>query len=330
MRVPGLVDLQVNGYKGVDFSSIALTQDDFIPACRQLVEAGTTGFLPTIITSPDEVYKRNLSIMADAMESAEGGEFRGHLLGIHIEGPFISGQDGARGAHNSKWVRKPDVTYLEKLLEWAGEKVKMLTIAAELEGAEELARYAVSRGITVALGHQMADEKDLERLVTAGAKAITHLGNGIPMVLNRHHNPIWAALANDDLVATIITDGHHLPPSVIKTIIRTKGPQRCIVISDASSLAGLPPGRYETLGHKVILEESGRLSDPQTGYLCGSSATMLQCMNHLASLKPVSSEELIAMGFYNPLKLIGLGPEDVTPGRDVWFDKKKRVFSLQK
>ena len=122
----------------------------------------------------------------------------------------------------------------------------------------------------------------------------------------------------------------NLPPSLLKTIIRTKGPQRCIVISDASSLAGLPPGRYETLGHKVILEETGRLYDPATGYMVGSSATMLQCMNYLASLNLVSIDELIAMGFYNPLKLIGLGPEDVTPGRDVWFDKKKRVFSLQK
>jgi N-acetylglucosamine-6-phosphate deacetylase len=327
MKIPGLVDLQVNGYKGVDFSSIALTQEDFIRACRQLVEAGTTGFLPTIITSPDEVYKRNLSIMANVVERKE---FRGRLLGIHLEGPFISAQDGARGAHNSKWTRKPDIAYLEKLLAWAGSKVKLITVAAELEGAEDLARYAVSRGITVALGHQMANEEDLAKLVRAGARAITHLGNGVPMVINRHHNPIWAALAEDGLVATIITDGHHLLPSLIKTIIRTKSPQRCIIISDASSLAGLPPGRYETLGHRVILEKTGRLSDPQTGYLCGSSATMLQCLNHLASLKLVSSEELIAMGFYNPLKLIGLGPEDVTPGRDVWFDKKKRVFSLQK
>ncbi len=323
MKIPGLVDLQVNGYKGVDFSSIALTQEDFIRACRQLLEAGTTGFLPTIITSPDEVYKRNLAIMSSVMEQPE---FHGRLLGIHIEGPFISGQDGARGAHNSKWTRKPDIAYLEKLLAWAGGKVKLITVAAELEGAEDLARYAVSRGITVALGHQMANEEDLAKLVRAGARAITHLGNGVPMVINRHHNPIWAALAEDGLVATIITDGHHLPPAVLKTIIRTKGPHRCIVISDASSLAGLPPGRYETLGHKVILEKTGRLSDPQTGYLCGSSATMLQCMNHLASLNLASTDELIEMGFYNPLKLIGLKPEDVASEQDIYFDEKHPVF----
>jgi len=327
MNIPGLVDLQVNGYKGVDFSSASLTQDDFIRACRQLLEAGTTAFLPTMITSPEDVYERNLAIMADAMEQPE---FCGHLLGIHIEGPFISGHDGARGAHNANWVREPDVTYLEKLIDWAGGKVKLITIAAELEGAEELSRYAISRGIAVSLGHQMADERALQNLVRAGARAITHLGNGVPMTLHRHHNPIWAALAEDGLVATIITDGHHLPPSVLKTIIRTKGPHRCIVISDASSLAGLPPGRYETLGHKVILEETGRLYDPATGYLVGSSATMLQCMNYLASLKLVSADELIAMGFYNPLKLIGLVPKDVAQESNIRFDETKQVFYLEK
>lgn len=327
MKIPGLVDLQVNGYKGVDFSSANLTQEDFILACRQLFEAGTTAFLPTIITSPEDVYKRNLTIMASVLER---DEFRGRLLGIHLEGPFISPQEGACGSHNPKWVIKPDINYLERLINWTGGKVKLLTIAAELDGAEELTLYAISRGITVSLGHQMADEKNLQDLVRAGASAITHLGNGVPMTLNRHHNPILSALAEDGLVATIITDGHHLPPSLIKTIVRTKGPQRCIVISDASSLAGLPPGRYETLGHKVILEETGRLYDPQTGYLCGSSATMLQCMNYLASLKLVSITELIAMGFYNPLRLVGIKPEDVVGESDIYFDEKRRAFYLEK
>jgi len=327
MRVPGLLDLQVNGYKGVDFSGAGLTQDDLIRACRQLLEAGTTAFLPTMITSLPEDYEHNLAIMANMLELEE---FRGRLLGVHLEGPFISPEEGACGAHNPQWTTEPDIDYLEQLIDWAGVKVKLLTIAAELEGAEELARYAVKQGIAVSLGHQMADEKDLERLSRAGAVSLTHLGNGVPMVLNRHHNPIWAGLAADELSAMIITDGHHLPPSVLKTIIRTKGPHRCIVISDASSLAGLPPGRYETLGHKVILEKTGRLYDPATGYMVGSSATMLQCMNYLASLNLVSIDELIAMGFYNPLKLIGLTPQDVASDLNIWFDEKQQVFYLEK
>jgi len=327
MKIPGLVDLQVNGYKGVDFSSMDLTTADFMRASRQLFEAGTTAFLPTVITSPQEVYKHNLPIIAKVMQSKK---FRGRLLGIHLEGPFISPQVGAHGAHNPEWVRKPEEGYLKQLIDWADDKVVLITIAAELIGTEQLAQYALEQGIAVSLGHQMASEEDLKRLVHAGATSLTHLGNGVPAMLPRHQNPIWAGLAEDGLVAMIITDGHHLPASVIKTIIRTKGPSRCIVVSDAAPLAGLGPGRYETLGHKVVLEKGGRLYDPATGYFVGSSATMLQCMNYLAQLYLLRQDELVAMGFYNPLKLIGLDADDVASGRDIHFDENRRIFYQEK
>jgi len=323
MKVPGLIDLQVNGFKGVDFSGMDLTEPDLLRACEELFEAGTTAFLATLVTSPTEVYKHNLPLIANA---AERPQLRGRLLGIHLEGPFISPQQGARGAHNAEWVREPDVDYLEKLIDGADGRIRMITVAAELPGAEELTKYAVSKGITVSLGHQMAGESDLARLTAAGAVALTHLGNGVPAMLPRHHNPIWAGLANDKLYATIITDGHHLPASVLKTIIRAKKPQRCIVVSDASPVAGLGPGRYEAMGHSVVLEESGRLFDPETGYLVGSAATILQCMNYLASLGLVNPTELITMAYGNPLKLIGLAPKDVANGRDIFFDEKLSLF----
>ncbi|MFH1717956.1 MAG: N-acetylglucosamine-6-phosphate deacetylase [Planctomycetota bacterium] len=323
----GLVDLQVNGYKGVNFCSDDLTPEEFERACRGVFDAGTTAFLPTMITSPPQVYQRNLPIMAAALQSEE---FRGQLLGIHLEGPFISAQDGARGAHDRRWTGEPDASYLEKLIGWADGRVKMITIAAELDGADELARYATRLGITVSLGHQMAAEQDVCRLVEAGAVCLTHLGNGVPALLGRHANPIWTGLANDELTAMIITDGHHLPASVIKTIIRTKGVERCVVVSDASSPAGLGPGRYNVLGTEVVLDDNGRLYDPVGGYLAGSSSTMLECMNYLASLDLVGADELMAMGFHNPLKLIGLGPEDVVSTQDIVFDKKRRVFCAGK
>lgn len=327
--MPGLVDLQVNGYKGVDFSGSDLTEADFVRACRAMLAAGTTAFLPTMITSPEEVYRRNLPIMAKVIQSEE---FRGRLLGVHLEGPFISPEEGARGMHNLDWIRKPDLRFFQKLIEWADGCVKLTTIAAEIEFAEELTRYAVSRGISVSLGHQMADQDDLDRLVDAGAVAITHLGNGVPAMLPRHHNPIWAGLAEDSLAAMIITDSHHLPASVVKTIVRAKGPERCVVVSDASPLAGLAPGSYPAPGlpgHKVVLTDSGQLYDPATGYLVGSSATMLQCMNWLASLRLVNAGELAAMAFYNPLGLIGLGAEDVALGPAICFDESQEVLYVQ-
>jgi N-acetylglucosamine-6-phosphate deacetylase len=329
LHLPGLVDLQVNGYKGVDFSGSDLTEADFVRACRAMLAAGATAFLPTMITSPEDVYRHNLPIMAKVLQRQE---FRRSLLGIHLEGPFISPQEGARGAHNPDWIRKPDLHFLEKLIDWADGCAKLITLAADLEGAQELTRYAVGAGISVSLGHQMADEEDLDRLVHAGAVAITHLGNGVPAMLPRHHNPVWAALAEDRLAAMIITDSHHLPASVVKTIIRAKGPESCVVVSDASPLAGLAPGSYPAPGlpgRKAILTDSGQLYEPASGYLIGSSATMLQCMNWLASLRLVSLEGLAAMGFYNPLRIIGLAPEDVALGPAICFDQRQEVLYLQ-
>ena len=214
IKIRGLVDLQINGYKGVHFSDKNLTRDDFVMACRDVFEAGTTAFLPTMITSPKEVYEHNLPLMAAVMQEAE---FRGRLLGFHIEGPFISAQEGTRGAHDAPWISKPNVDYLKQLIDWADGQIKLLTIAAEPDGSEKLARYAVSQGIAVSLGHQMAREDDIARAVDAGATAVTHLGNGIPNMIHRHDNAIWAALGNDDLAVMLIADGFHLPPPVLKS-----------------------------------------------------------------------------------------------------------------
>jgi N-acetylglucosamine-6-phosphate deacetylase len=325
MDVPGLVDLQVNGHGGVDFSSDGFQQSDLEDACRRLFALGTTAFLPTIITSADEVYRRNLPMLAQAIEK---DEFRGRLLGIHVEGPFISPEDGARGAHTAKWVRPPDTDYLDQMIEWARGTIKFITVAAELDGAGELVRHAVKKGITVALGHQMAGCAVVNELVDAGATAMTHLGNGAPHILGRHDNTVWAGLANDGLTATMITDGHHLPPHLIKTFIRAKGVSRSVVVSDAAPLAGLPPGSYRTLGNDVILEENGRLHNSKTGYLVGSSSTMIQCMNHLASLNLLTPDELFEVGFYNPLKLIGIDPKSVPPNKNLTFNVEKNIFAV--
>ncbi len=325
MKIPGLVDLQVNGYKGVDFSDIDVSESSLAEGFRSIINSGTTAFLATVITGPEKLYRRNLPLIAKVVGREE---FRGHVLGIHVEGPFISPAEGARGAHTLKWIRKPDVGFLKEIIELGRGHVRLLTIAAEVEGAEELTRYAVSRGITVGLGHQMATAEDLRRQVQAGARVLTHLGNGLPSMVNRHENPLLAGLGNDELSAIMITDGHHLPEFLVKTIIRTKGTKRCIVVTDSTSLAGMKPGEYESLGADVVLESNGRLYIPATGYLAGSAATMMDCMNWLASLKLVKPQELIDIGFYNPLRLIGVSPEKVGEGK-IYFDREKAGFCIE-
>ncbi|NQT19133.1 MAG: amidohydrolase family protein, partial [Planctomycetes bacterium] len=306
--IPGFVDLQVNGFLGVDFSAPDLTEPDFIRACRELLGRGTAAFLPTVITSPMEAYEHNLPMMADVLDRPE---FAGRLPGLHLEGPFVSPEPGAVGAHNPEWAQPPSAKLFDQLCELAGGKIKLLTLAADVPGAAELTRHAVGRGVRVSLGHHLATQEDLERLAQAGATALTHLGNALPNMIHRHINPIWAGLAADDLAAMLIADGHHLPPALLKTAIRTKGVDKIIVVSDASPLAGMPPGRYTTMANDVVLEESGLLHNPAKGCMVGSSATMRQCMDYLASLNILPQDDLRRVGFYNPLRLIGADPSSI-------------------
>lgn len=320
---PGFVDLQVNGFQGVDFSSARLTEKEFTHACRELLKRGTAGFLPTLISSPMSVYERNLPLIAGMMKEKE---FAGRILGIHLEGPFISREPGAVGAHKPDYVLKPDLATLNHLVELAGGAIRLVTVAAELDGVDKLIRFATNRRMAVSIGHSMAGEADLDRAVREGAVALTHLGNGVPNMLPRYSNPIWAGLANDSLAAMIIADGHHLPPSVIKTMIRTKGVEKTIVVSDASPAAGMPPGCYNVLGNEAVLEQSGRLYNPAKQCLVGSSATMLECMNHLASLRLLSFEELVVVGTLNPLRLIKSDVPDVDPISPLAYDDAIQSF----
>lgn len=325
--VPGFVDLQVNGFLGVDFSAPDLTAEAFKRACRALFAAGTVAFLPTLISAPIEVYQRNLPLIAGVLMEPE---FQGRLLGIHLEGPFISPEPGAVGAHPPECVRQPDPELLLLLLEWAAGQVRLLTMAAELPGADELARLARSYGVTVSIGHSLATVMDMERMVEAGAAALTHLGNGLPNLIHRHENPIWAGLANDALTAMVIGDGHHLPPAVLKSFIRAKGATKIVVVSDASPIAGLPPGRYRIWGNDVVLESSGRLFSPGKQCLVGSSATLLQCINHLASLRLLTEDELVMVGFFNPLRLIGVMPDALaTSNGVVTYDSERCQFTFR-
>ncbi|MGM0507275.1 MAG: N-acetylglucosamine-6-phosphate deacetylase [Bacteroidota bacterium] len=323
--LPGFVDLQVNGFMGVDFSSGQLTKESFLTACRGLMERGTVAFLPTIITSSPERFERNLSLMASMMDHEE---LSGHLLGFHVEGPFLSPEEGAIGAHNPAWVLPPDPLFLDQLQEWAGGQIRLITIAAEREGAEHLCRHAVKQGISVSLGHQLANGEQMQQLADAGATALTHLGNGMPAQVNRHRNPLVDGLACDDLTAMVISDGHHLPESLLKVIWRVKGIDRFLVVSDASPIAGRPPGRYNTLGNEVVLEPSGYLWNPESGYLVGSSATMLECMNVLADTGWFGPEALLRAGVENPLRLIGYDPERVMNPFVHGIGVDKRFFVL--
>ena len=295
------VDLQINGYKGIDFSDPALTEDQFLTTAEHILNSGTALFLPTIVTSPREVYMRKPALIRHAAESH--GLLK-HIPGLHLEGPFISPKPGAVGAHRPSCVREPDCGFFDEIMASCGNYVKLLTVAPEVPGMDELISHASAKGVVVSCGHQLAGAEDLDRAVKAGAKLLTHLGNGCPNLINRHNNMIWAGMACDDLTAMIITDGQHLPKELIKCIIRCKGVDRVIVTSDAVSVAGLPPGRYPCWENDAVLEPNGRFHNPVKGCLIGSTFCVRQCAEFLASLG-YSEEDIDRMTITNPLKMIG-------------------------
>ncbi len=302
MLLKGFIDLQVNGYLGIDFSEPGLTLSDIRRVTRALVERGTIAYCPTVITGSVDTYKQNLPVLAQAMEEPD---LQPHLLGIHLEGPFISPEEGARGAHPRRFTREPDIDLFEQLLAFSKGKVSIVTVAPELPGAGDLIRCISGHSIRVFLGHHLAGPGAIEKACRAGATASTHLGNGLPNILPRHLNPLWDQLAEDQLTALLITDGHHLPDNFIRVVSKVKAPERLAVTSDSAPIAGLPPGRYNTLGQEVLLEESGRLWNPVGQHLVGSSSCMMQCMNYLAALDLMGEEELYLVGYHNPLRLLG-------------------------
>ncbi len=325
----GFVDLQVNGYAGRDFTAAALSDEDVLAVSAELARRGTAAYCPTVVTTCWDVYEHVLPILGRACKRGSAGRqspreaSRGLLsrpLGIHLEGPFISPEDGAVGAHPKAHVQPPSIAALERLIELADGQVRLLTLAPEGQGAVELIACARGHGIAVSVGHTLAGADDVNRAAAAGATLSTHLGNGCPNQIHRHMNPIWPQLANPDLAAMIITDGHHLPPAVIAAILAAKGGRRVIVTTDSVSVAGLPPGEYETLGTRVVLEPSGRVRNAQAPTLAGSSACMIDCMNHLASLGLLEVEDLYRVGRDNPLAAIGASADDLAPGVSVQWD----------
>jgi N-acetylglucosamine-6-phosphate deacetylase len=300
----GLIDLQVNGYGGVDFSSVGLSIAQVASACRQLRSRGTSRFLATLVTGPVDMYVRNLALIRQAMQQdAVAGAM---IAGFHIEGPFISARDGARGAHDLRYVRQPDGAILEAILRAGGNLVKILTLAPELPGVDAIITMACDAGVLVSMGHTLASYDQIERAVACGASMVTHLGNGIPNMLPRTDNPIHGFLAIPDLTVLLITDGHHLPAPFIRMVLRTCGVERIVVTSDAAPLAGMAPGHYVSLGGQVVLEADGKLHVPALGCLAGSSACLSDCADFLARQGLMSADDIHRVTSQNPARLIGL------------------------
>lgn len=311
--LPGLVDLQVNGYAGHDLNGPDVDVETVGALTRALWRRGTTTYLGTVITAAEVDILRSLRAIAGARRADP--LVRHSLVGVHMEGPFISRIPGARGAHDPDAIRPPDLAEFDRWQDAADGAIRMVTIAPEAGGTEEFIRGARTRGVLVSIGHSAASSDEIRAAVRAGAMLSTHLGNGAELTLPRHPNLLWAQLADDALTAMVILDGHHLPAETAASILRAKGLQRIILTSDSVALAGMPVGDHHTpVGGRVRVTEDGRLLLGDSGMLAGSGRALLECVDWAATALPFERDELLVCATANPAMLIGVSERVVADG----------------
>ncbi len=300
---PGWFDLQVNGFAGYDINAADVEPATVAGMVRRLWQEGVARCCPTIVTQSFEHITRCARAVALACE--EDAHIAASVAGIHLEGPYISPLDGARGAHPREHVRPADWDEFARWQEAAGGRIRLVSLAPETPGAVPFIRRLTQAGIVVGLAHTLATTDEIAAAVDAGATLSTHLGNGAPAMLPRHPNMIWDQLAEDRLWASAIFDGHHLPASVMKVIARAKGAARTILVSDAVALARMPPGVYENaIGGKVELQPNGRLSVFGTPYLAGSTSSLKDCVENAVRLAGCTLAQAAQMASLNPARLL--------------------------
>jgi N-acetylglucosamine-6-phosphate deacetylase len=319
---PGLVDLQINGFAGVEFNDPQLTLDKVLQVALSQDAFGVASFLATCTTDSHDVLKHALETIARAIHDLP--EVAARIPGIHLEGPFICPDDGPRGAHPKQHVRPPDWDEFQRLQAAAGGLIKLTTVSPEYDAAPEFIRRVSHSGVLVAIGHTKATSEQVTAAVDAGARMSTHLGNGAHPQIRRHPNYIWDQLADDRLTASLIVDGHHLPPAVVKSMIRAKTPERIVLVSDITSMGGMPPGRYKTgLGALEVLASGKLVPAGQPDILAGASLPIHACVANVMRFGGVDLTTAINMASIRPAALIGLkhrGLEIGAPANLFLFD----------
>jgi N-acetylglucosamine-6-phosphate deacetylase len=301
---PAFFDPQINGCLGISFNSPTLTQDEVRIVVDECRKHGIGVFLPTLITGSFEAIQHGFKTLTKARDADPILERC--IPGFHLEGPYLSAEDGPRGAHPREHARNPDWDEFRRWQDAANGLILMVTVAPERPGMLEFIEKLTAAGIVVAIGHTAATAQQIRDAVAAGARTTTHLGNGCHAVLPRHDNYIWEQLANDDLWASIIADGHHLPPAVVKCFVRGKGVARTLLTCDAGSLAGMPAGKYREWGTELEVLPGGKIVVAGTPYLAGSGHFTDMCVGNVIRFAGVSLAEAVHMATVHPRQLLDL------------------------
>jgi N-acetylglucosamine-6-phosphate deacetylase len=301
---PAFFDPQINGCLGIAFNSPSLTPEQVRTVANECRRHGIGAFLATLITGSFDALHHGFATVTQAIDA--DAELARHIPGFHLEGPYLSGEDGPRGAHPKEHARDPDWDEFRRWQDAAGGRIRMVTVAPERTGALPFIEQLNAAGVIVAIGHTAATGAQIRDAVKAGAKTSTHLGNGCHAVLPRHDNYIWEQLASNELWMSIIADGHHLPPAVVACLVRAKGVTRTLLTCDASSLAGMPAGTYREWGADLEVLPDGKVVVAGTPFLAGSGHFTDVCVGNVVKFAGVTLADAIEMATVRPRQLLGL------------------------
>ena len=297
----GLVDIQVNGYAGVELTSPELSLEG-LAACEQaLARQGLVRWCPTVTSQEPQLIREVLAKIAAGVE--KGALNRVHC--IHMEANFLSGEEGYRGAHVPRYLTDPDQGEFDSWQKAAGGRIGYVSLAPERNGGLELIRYLAAKGILVALAHHNAPYETVCAAADAGARLSTHLFNGCASIIPRHNNVIFSQLSQDRLWASFIPDGHHIPYHALKVGLRAKGLERSVFTSDLVALGGSPEGLYTVDGQEVEIRQ-GAAFLKGTPYLYGAWSSLAQGIERATAAAVVSPSEALRLTSLNPARLLAL------------------------
>jgi N-acetylglucosamine-6-phosphate deacetylase len=302
MRTPGLTDLQVNGYAGVDFNDAALTADALDHALAAMRRSNVTTCLPTLITTDEATLTARLAALDAAVAHSRFGPSM--VPGFHLEGPFLNPTPGYAGCHPAAAMILPDPAVLERMIRTLRRPVLLLTLAPERPGALAVIAWVRTRGMVVAMGHTAADHAVTGQAAEAGVVLSTHLGNALPQPQPKFLNPLMAQLARDSLSASFIADGIHIPPEVLKVLLRAKASLRSILVTDATAAAAAPAGLYRFAGMTIERTADGAVRVPGSAVLAGSALCLDQAVRNVVGWNLADAATALAMASTQPNALL--------------------------
>lgn len=308
MLVPGFLDLHTHGGDNVDVN--AATAEDFAQISRFFARNGTTGWLCSILTDTEEQTLWSIGQAREAMAAPIAGA---RLLGIHLEGPFLSPE--YKGAMPEHLLRKGDAALFRRYQQAAGGTVRYLTVAPEVEGVVDMIRE-ISGEVAVAIGHSGADYETAIRAIDAGARACTHTFNAMGL-FHQHRPSIMGAVLERPVYCEAICDGRHLHPGTVRMLLACKGWDRVAAVTDSIQAAGLPDGRYK-LGVNDVVVEDGDAKLASNGVRAGSTLTTGQALKNLTAFTGQPVERVLPLLTLNPARLIGMEERkgSIAPGKD--------------